>query len=60
MTRAQELHAARMRAKSTSLNMGRKYKVKRSPAANHAIPWPVRRAEYLREVGRDTITRKEA
>lgn len=53
MTRAQELHAARMRAKSTSLNMGRKYKVKRSSAANHAITWPERRAEYLREVGRE-------
>jgi hypothetical protein len=63
-----ELHAAKMRARSTSLNMKRaalnrgRYKVnrKRGPAEIHATPWPVRRAEYLREVGRDMILRKEA
>jgi hypothetical protein len=61
MTRAQERHAAKMRAQSTTVNMRGRYKIKRrAPATNHATPWQTRRAEYLREVGRDTILRKEA
>jgi hypothetical protein len=49
-----------MRAKSTTLNMRGRYKIKRrAPAKNHATPWPERRAEYLAEKS-DTILRKEA
>jgi hypothetical protein len=60
MTERQKAHAEEMRAKSTTLNMRGRYKIKRrAPAKNHATPWPERRAEYLAEKS-DTILRKEA
>jgi hypothetical protein len=40
MTHAQELHAARMRAKSTSLNMARKYK--QPPVPKVQVPPEIR------------------
>ncbi len=46
MTRAQELHAARMRRENKHQGPQRKYKQRRPPV-NHATSWPVRRAEYL-------------
>ena len=53
------LHARRMRAKNVRPGPKRPYQP-RGPRLHKADPPAQRRAEYLREVGRDTIFRKEA
>ena len=55
-----ELHARRMRAKNRVRPGPKRSYVPLEPGKHAPGPKEVRRAEYLREVGRDTITRKEA